>query len=107
MLSTVFAAAFDGQNRLNDNENMVALKDLLKKVRKIVEYFHKSAEGATLLGEILAATINDHGLNPFSKLAQAIHQRWGSLVKSLVNFIERFDALRAAYQGAENSGTST
>ena len=99
MLSTAFAAAFDDKNRLNDDEKTVALKNLLKKVRKIVEYFHKSAEGATLLGEILAATVNDHGLNPFSKLAQAIHQRWGSLVKSLVNFIERFDALRAAYQG--------
>ena len=39
---------------------MAALKDLLRKVRKIVEYFHKSAEGVTLLGEILAATIEDH-----------------------------------------------
>ena len=97
MLSTAFASAFDGPNRINDAVDMAALKDLLRKVRKIVEYFHKSAEGATLLGEILAVTIEDHGLNPFSKLAQAIHQRWGSLVKSLINFIERFDCLRAVY----------
>jgi hypothetical protein len=101
MLSTAFAAAFDGGARADDVENMGALKDLLRKVRKIVEYFHKSTEGATLLGEILAATVDDHGLNPFSKLAQAIHQRWGSLVKSLINFIERFDGLRSAYQGRD------
>ena len=99
MLSTAFGSAFDGNNRANDPADMNALKDLLRKVRKIVEYFHKSAEGQTVLGEILHATVEDHGLNPYSKLAQAIHQRWGSLVKSLINFIERFDALRAAYQG--------
>ena len=98
MLSTAFAAAFDGQHRVHDPVGMDALKDLLRKVRKIVEYFHKSAEGLILLGEILFATVEDNGLNPYSKLAQAIHQRWGSLVKSLINFIERFDGLRSAYQ---------
>ena len=97
MLSTVFASAFDAQHRGEDPVGMDALKNLL--VRKIVEYFHKSAEGLILLGEILSATVEDHGLNPHSKLAQAIHQHWGSLVKSLINFIERFDALRTAYQG--------
>ena len=99
MLSTAFASAFDGQQRVPDLVGMDALKSLLRKVRKIVEYFHKSAEGLILLGEILFATVEDHGLNPSSKLAQAIHQRWGSLVKSLINFIERFDGLRSAYQG--------
>ena len=104
MLSTAFASAFDGRNRINDAVDMAALKGLLRKMRKIVEYFHKSAEGATLLGEKLAATIEDNGLNPFSKLAQAIHQRWGRLVKSVINFIERFDCLRAAFRSAVNSG---
>jgi hypothetical protein len=104
MLSTAFASAFDGRNRINDAVDMAALKDLLRKVRKIVECFHKSAEGATLLGEILAATIEDNGLNSFSKLAQAIHQLWESLVKSVINFIERFDYLRAAFRSVVNSG---
>ena len=49
MLSTAFAAAFDSVNRLDDVMDIGALKDLLRKVRKIVEYFHKSSEGATLL----------------------------------------------------------
>ena len=39
-----------------------------------------------------------HNLNPLSKLAQAIHQRWGSLVKSLISFIERYDSLQSSYQ---------
>jgi hypothetical protein len=76
---------------------MEPVKALLKKIRAIVEYFHKSPLGAALLGEILAATIHDHGLRAYSKLAQAIHQRWGSLVKCLVSFVERYDALKEAY----------
>ena len=61
MLSTAFASAFDGQQRVPDLVGMDALKSLLRKVRKIVEYFHKSAEGLNLLGEILFATVEDHG----------------------------------------------
>ena len=99
MLSTAFASAFGAQHLGEDSVGMDVLKNLLRKVRKIVEYFHKSEEGLILLGEILSATVEDHGLNPHSKLAQAIYQRWGSLVKSLINFIERFDAPRTAYQG--------
>lgn len=64
---------------------MAPVKALLKKIRAIVEYIHKSPLGAALLGEILAATIHDHGLRAYSKLAQAIYQRWGSLVKYLVS----------------------
>ena len=98
MISTAFAKAFDNIDRPGDRVPMDAVKKLLKKVRKTVEFFHKSPNGANLLGEILSATIEDHGLSPFSKLAQAIHQRWGSLVKSLISFIERYDALRTAFQ---------
>ena len=98
MISTAFAKAFDSIDRPGDRVPMDTVKKLLKKVRKTVEFFHKSPNGANLLGEILAATIEDHGLSPFSKLAQAIHQRWGSLVKSLISFIERYDALRTAFQ---------
>ena len=82
MISTAFAKAFDSIDGPGDRVSMDTVKKLLKKVRKTVEFFNKSPNGANLLGEISAASIEDHGLSPFSKLAQAIHQRWGNLVKS-------------------------
>lgn len=88
-LSTAFSKAFEGEDRANDRVPMQTVKDLLKKVRKVIEYFHKSDKGSNLLGEILAASVADHGLSPFSKLAQHILQRWCSLVKCLMNFLER------------------
>ena len=87
MLSTAFAAAFDGQHRVQNPVGMDALKDLLRKVRKIVQYFHKSAEGLILLGEILFATVKHHGFNPYSKLAQAIHQRIPNLLTRTKSFV--------------------
>jgi hypothetical protein len=95
--STALGATFEAPDRAENHVNMAPVKALLKKIRSIVEYFHKSSIGATILGEILAATVQDHGLHSFSKLAQAIHQRWGSLVKCLISFIERYDALKEAY----------
>ena len=91
------AATFEGEDRAINKIKMAPVKALLKKIRSIVEYFHKSPLGAALLGEILSATIEDHGLRAYLKLAQAIHQRWGSLVKCLVSFIERYDGLKEAY----------
>ena len=95
--SMALAATFEGPDRAISKIKMAPVKVLLKKIRAIVEYFHKSPLGAARLGEILAATIHDHGLRAYSKLAQAIHQRWGSIVKCLVSFIERYDALKEAY----------
>ena len=69
MISTAFAKAFDSIDRPGDQVPMDRGKELLKKVRKTVEFFHKSPNGANLLSEILAATIEDHGLSPISKSA--------------------------------------
>jgi hypothetical protein len=63
---------------------MVALKDLRK----------QSDENGLIILQIVAAAADDHGSGSILKLAQAIHQRWRGLIKSLVKLIEN-----AAHQG--------
>lgn len=106
MVSTGVCAVF-GDDRVNLTDEMALVKDLLKRVRKLIEHYHKSPSAKTLLDEVLESTRHLHGLHPESRLAQSIHQRWASLVKSLISFLERYDALRSSHQTRGNHWTIT
>lgn len=73
------------------------LAQLLRAMRAIIENLNRSEVGRNVLDEVLRETQDEHGVDPRSKLAQTIEQRWGSLVKSINSFCEVYVEIKACY----------